>query len=287
MLTVAARDIAPAWREQLVPETGRLVLPLILRGPQRSVAFVNTPAGLVSADVRGCSFMQLRGLLATEPQQVPLEPGGLARDHPASRRCATHRHRDRGGIPGRVAAAHADGRHAANRARSRGARAVARGARSRCELRAVVGARPASPLPRPVAVHPSGFERTLGLVDASRRRRARVVLQRRTAERAVRCARPRHADALAELVACSMSSAGGRGRPTERCRSPLSVRTRQRCQSRSPKPARFVMEQRWTRFLLRSSRPPPPPPPYAPPPPGRNLAAGDLDACSRAFRARL
>src|ERR1700730_1597364 len=38
ILTVSSNDIAPAWRQQLAPDHGRLVMPLGLRGPQRCVA---------------------------------------------------------------------------------------------------------------------------------------------------------------------------------------------------------------------------------------------------------
>jgi protein-L-isoaspartate(D-aspartate) O-methyltransferase len=68
ILTVATRDIAPAWRDQLRPETGRLVMPLALRGPQRCVAFVPMGDHLRSASVRGCGFMPLRGLMALNAQ---------------------------------------------------------------------------------------------------------------------------------------------------------------------------------------------------------------------------
>jgi protein-L-isoaspartate(D-aspartate) O-methyltransferase len=75
MLTVATRDLAPAWRDQLAP-VGRMVLPLAIRGPQRCVAF--EPAGdhLVSRGVGGCSFIPLRGALAMEPLRVPLDAEG-------------------------------------------------------------------------------------------------------------------------------------------------------------------------------------------------------------------
>src|SRR5712691_5712622 len=57
MLTVASSDIAPAWREQLAQPHGRLVLPLSLRGPQRSVAFAYDGAHLLSDSLRNCSFI--------------------------------------------------------------------------------------------------------------------------------------------------------------------------------------------------------------------------------------
>jgi protein-L-isoaspartate(D-aspartate) O-methyltransferase len=75
MLTVASRDVAPAWRGQLGAE-GRLLLPLAIRGPQRCVVF--QPAGdhLASRGVGGCSFIPLRGVLAMEPLRLPLDSEG-------------------------------------------------------------------------------------------------------------------------------------------------------------------------------------------------------------------
>jgi len=85
ILTVAARDIVPAWRDQLAPGHGRLVMPLVLRGPQRCVAFVRALDHLTSVSVRGCSFIPLRGLLATDLQRVPLnEEGSLVISMPES-----------------------------------------------------------------------------------------------------------------------------------------------------------------------------------------------------------
>ena len=71
ILTVGAWDIVPAWREQLHPE-GRLVLPLTLRGVQRSVAFEGHH--LTSVSVHDCEFMPLRGALAEPPRRVALGP---------------------------------------------------------------------------------------------------------------------------------------------------------------------------------------------------------------------
>jgi protein-L-isoaspartate(D-aspartate) O-methyltransferase len=78
ILTVASSDIAPAWREQLARPDGRLVLPLGLRGLQRSVAFSPAVDGeyLVSDSVRNCSFIPLRGVLAPGALRVPLDPEG-------------------------------------------------------------------------------------------------------------------------------------------------------------------------------------------------------------------
>jgi protein-L-isoaspartate(D-aspartate) O-methyltransferase len=78
MLTVGAWDVAPAWREQL-GTGGRLLLPLWLRGAQKTVAFM--PATdehgrehLASISVSSCSFMRLRGALAGPEGYLPLGP---------------------------------------------------------------------------------------------------------------------------------------------------------------------------------------------------------------------
>ncbi|MBV9169538.1 MAG: methyltransferase, FxLD system [Chloroflexi bacterium] len=75
MLTVGSRDIAPAWREQLRPD-GRLVLPLRIRGPQRSIAFRPEDHHLVSISVQACAFIPLRGLLAGPTVLVESGPRG-------------------------------------------------------------------------------------------------------------------------------------------------------------------------------------------------------------------
>src|SRR5262249_46416544 len=69
ILTVGAWDIAPAWREQLRPG-GRLVLPLTVGGSQKSVAFVRAEDELVSASVKDCAFVRLRGAFAGPPTRV-------------------------------------------------------------------------------------------------------------------------------------------------------------------------------------------------------------------------
>ena len=60
ILTVGAWDLAPAWLEQLAPD-GRLVVPLSLRGEQRSVAFERAAGHLRGVAIRDCGFMRLRG----------------------------------------------------------------------------------------------------------------------------------------------------------------------------------------------------------------------------------
>jgi protein-L-isoaspartate(D-aspartate) O-methyltransferase len=76
ILTVGSPDIAPAWREQLARPDGRLVLPLRLRGPQRSIAFRLEEEGhLVSTSVQACQFIPLRGLLAASPVLFQADSG--------------------------------------------------------------------------------------------------------------------------------------------------------------------------------------------------------------------
>lgn len=74
ILTVGAWDIAPAWREQL-RTGGRLVLPLSLRGAQRSAAFELSDGHLTSVSVKNCIFMPLRGAFANPETHVQLGPG--------------------------------------------------------------------------------------------------------------------------------------------------------------------------------------------------------------------
>lgn len=73
ILTVAAWDIAPAWRDQLKPG-GKLVLPLSLCGPQRSIAFVNANDHLESVSIADCGFMRLRGAFSGPETTVHLGP---------------------------------------------------------------------------------------------------------------------------------------------------------------------------------------------------------------------
>ncbi len=64
ILTAAAEDVVPAWRDQLEPG-GRLVLPLHLkRGLTKSVALARCSGHLASLTIRDCGFMPLRGYLA-------------------------------------------------------------------------------------------------------------------------------------------------------------------------------------------------------------------------------
>jgi protein-L-isoaspartate(D-aspartate) O-methyltransferase len=61
--TVGVSDLAPAWLSQLMP-AGRIVVPLDLRGAQRSVAFERAGDCWQSRSVVPCGFMRMRGSLA-------------------------------------------------------------------------------------------------------------------------------------------------------------------------------------------------------------------------------
>ncbi len=73
ILTVGAWDIAPPWVDQLAP-TGRLLIPLWLRGTQRTVAFERGGDHLKSLSLTNCAFMRLRGAFAGPEGFVALGP---------------------------------------------------------------------------------------------------------------------------------------------------------------------------------------------------------------------
>lgn len=74
ILTVGAPDITPAWWNQLKPD-GRLVLPLLLRGSMKSIAFEPAEDHLRSLSVTDCGFIPLRGDFAsTQTSRVQLGP---------------------------------------------------------------------------------------------------------------------------------------------------------------------------------------------------------------------
>jgi protein-L-isoaspartate(D-aspartate) O-methyltransferase len=74
ILTVGAPDITPAWWNQLKPQ-GRLVLPLLLRGSMKSIAFEQAGDHLQSLSVTDCGFISLRGDFAsTQTSQIQLGP---------------------------------------------------------------------------------------------------------------------------------------------------------------------------------------------------------------------
>jgi protein-L-isoaspartate(D-aspartate) O-methyltransferase len=73
ILSVGAPDIAPAWIEQLKPG-GRLVMPLSLNGPQKSIAFEKRADHLASLSLHDCGFMPLRGAYAGGQVSASLGP---------------------------------------------------------------------------------------------------------------------------------------------------------------------------------------------------------------------
>ncbi len=74
ILTVGAPDILPAWWDQLKPD-GRMVLPLVLRGSMKSIAFERIDDHLASISVKDCGFIPLRGDFALAlPNRVQVGP---------------------------------------------------------------------------------------------------------------------------------------------------------------------------------------------------------------------
>lgn len=71
MVTVGSWDIPPAWTAQLTA-TGRLVVPLRVRGLMRSVAFRRAGGHLVSTSARICGFVPMQGAGARESQVLLL-----------------------------------------------------------------------------------------------------------------------------------------------------------------------------------------------------------------------
>jgi protein-L-isoaspartate(D-aspartate) O-methyltransferase len=71
--TAGVWDLPPAWLDQLAPG-GRLVLPLDLGGPQRSVAFEAVDGYWTSRSVVPCGFIRLRGEFAGPERTRVLNP---------------------------------------------------------------------------------------------------------------------------------------------------------------------------------------------------------------------
>ncbi|HEV2361757.1 MAG TPA: methyltransferase domain-containing protein [Acidimicrobiales bacterium] len=69
VLTVGASDLAGPWWDQL-QTGGRMVLPLSLRGIQRSIAFDEREGMLASTSIHDCAFMRLRGGPEGDGEQV-------------------------------------------------------------------------------------------------------------------------------------------------------------------------------------------------------------------------
>lgn len=84
--TVGVWDVPPAWMAQLAAQ-GRLVVPLDLRGQQRSIAFEPVGDHLESVSVVPCGFMRMRGPFAGPEEMHQLGPEravvlGLAEQRP-------------------------------------------------------------------------------------------------------------------------------------------------------------------------------------------------------------
>lgn len=76
IVTVGSWDIPPALMRQL-RQGGRLVIPISLRGPQRSVAFEREPEGLRSVSIVDCDFSTaFRGEFAGPVVREQVAPGG-------------------------------------------------------------------------------------------------------------------------------------------------------------------------------------------------------------------
>ncbi len=74
ILTVGALEITPAWWDQLKSD-GRLVLPLMLKGSMKSIAFEKIHNHLASISVKDCAFMLLRGEFGSIPwKEIQLGP---------------------------------------------------------------------------------------------------------------------------------------------------------------------------------------------------------------------
>ncbi|MDQ6932688.1 MAG: methyltransferase domain-containing protein [Candidatus Eremiobacteraeota bacterium] len=83
LLTASSTDIAAAWWEQLASD-GRLVMPLSLKGVQKSVAFARRDATLISETMIDCGFILLRGMDQSSDHIYTLSrepPVFLAADH--------------------------------------------------------------------------------------------------------------------------------------------------------------------------------------------------------------
>jgi protein-L-isoaspartate(D-aspartate) O-methyltransferase len=70
---VGVWDLAPAWLAQLTPN-GRLVVPLDLRGVQRSVAFERDGDHWTSKSAMPCGFMRMRGPFAGPERTYQVSP---------------------------------------------------------------------------------------------------------------------------------------------------------------------------------------------------------------------
>ena len=103
IITASARDLAPAWWEQLAPG-GRLVVPFSMRpGLQASLAFAHRGHHLESCSAKPCMFMDLRGDAAAQercervgPHLSLLAAGGTTVDPQAVHALLEGPYEDRG-----------------------------------------------------------------------------------------------------------------------------------------------------------------------------------------------
>lgn len=79
VVTVEAWDLPPAWIAQLTPH-GRIVVPLLLRGMTRSVAFDREGDHLVSRSSRLCGFVKMQGAGSHPDAGLSLHDGDLVID---------------------------------------------------------------------------------------------------------------------------------------------------------------------------------------------------------------
>lgn len=79
IVTVEAWDLPPAWTGQLAPH-GRLVVPLLLHGMTRSIAFDREDDHLVSRSTRLCGFVKMQGLGSHPDEELSLHGGDLTVD---------------------------------------------------------------------------------------------------------------------------------------------------------------------------------------------------------------
>ena len=79
VVTVEAWDLPPAWIRQLTPR-GRIVVPLLLHGMTRSVAFDREGDRLVSRSTRLCGFVKMQGIGSHADEGLLLNDGDLTLD---------------------------------------------------------------------------------------------------------------------------------------------------------------------------------------------------------------
>ncbi|WP_091036736.1 methyltransferase, FxLD system [Glycomyces harbinensis] len=77
LVTVGAPDIPPAWIDQLT-EDGRLIVPLRIRGLERSFVFKREGNRLVSTDIELCGFVPMQGVGENRLRQVALYKEDIA-----------------------------------------------------------------------------------------------------------------------------------------------------------------------------------------------------------------